>query len=141
MSSNGNRKDEYHLNKYFLNSYRVQLQKKDYIEERLKGVELRLLKMNGSNLSTERVQQGTNQYLIEDLIIQKEGLKAGLANQIIESQRIRENLLSVIDSIENAKSCIIIEKFYIDNKSLSEISEDLYMSISTVRRYYTILVE
>ena len=101
--------------------------KKLAIEE----IELNGLTPNNATIK-ERVQGGNTEYKSE--IEKKEERAEKLRNEIEYFNKIIELIESALKTIEKDKYYKIIELKYFNKKTLEEISEDLNISIITVKR-------
>ena len=81
---------------------------------------------------SERVSGGNYEYKSE--IEKKEDMAEKLSNEIEYFNKIIELIESALKSVEKDKYYRIIELKYFNKKTLEEISEDLNISIITVKR-------
>lgn len=104
------------------------------LENKLNDLESRLSNPRSPNLSG--MPRGSTPVTISDLIADKEELKERIEKLKVKGRKLKREILEEIDTLEDSRYCEVLEAYFIDGYTLSEIAEDNgYTDRHTYRLY------
>ena len=114
---------EIRLKKQSLKRYRNTLSCIDRLGEKLILLEERIKTVRSPNYSG--MPRGGTPVTIEDLLSDKEDLIKRIRRMNDKARRLKNQIVEEIDLLEDPRHCEILEAYFIDRKSIAEISEDM----------------
>ena len=106
-----------------LKRYRINLACIVRLEDKLKLLDERIKSVKSPNYSG--MPRGGTPVTIEDLLSDKLDLEKRIKRLKDKGKRFKDQILEEIDSLEDPRYCEVLEAYFVDCKSISQISEDM----------------
>ena len=105
------------------------------LEEKLYDLELRLSSPRSPNMSG--MPRGGTPVTTSDLIADKMELEERISRLKEKGKILKRDILAEIDTLEDSRYCEILEAYFIDGYTLSEIAEDNGYTDRHIYRLYS----
>lgn len=121
--------------KEWLSRYRKNREIINRLEEKLANLDTQIYKIRTVTYSDQ--PKGDIPVTLTDLLTDKEELENRINRLSKRGRNIKIEILDKIDSMDNRKYCEILEAYFIDCKTLVQISYDMGYSDRHTRRMYS----
>lgn len=122
-------------NKSYLMRYRNTVEHINVLEEKLYLLEDRIQTVRRPVLSD--MPKGGTPITTNDLIIQKTELMERISRLLEKASKIRAEIMTAIDTLDNHKQAEILELYFIDQVSIIDIAEVMDRSTRHIFRLYS----
>ena len=106
-----------------LKRYRKNLACIGRLEEKLNLLDQRIKSVKSPNLSG--MPRGGTPVTVDELLSDKLDLEKRIKRLTDKNKNIKDQILDEIDSLEDYRYCEVLEAYFIDCKTISEIAEDM----------------
>lgn len=128
-------KDEhFRESKKALMRYRALMEKVARMEERLEQIDRDLMSIKSPALSSE--PKTSVRITLEDKLIRKDELESKINSTLKFARQNRADIMRCIDALENQKSALVLERYFIDNVTLETIADEMHYSYEYVKQLY-----
>lgn len=128
-------KDEhFRESKKALMRYRALMEKVARMEERLEQIDRDLMSVKSPALSSE--PKTSVRITLEDKLIRKDELESKINSTLKFARQNRADIMRCIDALENQKSALVLERYFIDNVTLETIADEMHYSYEYVKQLY-----
>lgn len=127
-----------HDMKIFLKRYRKNRLLVNRLERKLLSIEDRL--RIGSPVISD-MPKGTSHVTSADLIADKVDIEKRIRRLNAKGQKIKDEVIDEIDTLEDVKQAEVLEAFMVDCKSIDDIAEDEGYSVRHTYRLYQCAIE
>lgn len=121
--------------KKWLSRYQKNREVINRLEEKLANLDTQIYKIRTVSYS-EQVKGGIP-ITINDLLVDKIELEDRVDRLSKKGRKIKTEIIDKIDSLDNCKYCEILEAYFIECKTLAQISYDMGYSDRHTRRMYS----
>jgi hypothetical protein len=121
--------------KAYLRRYKKNIELIDRLKDKLEMLNERLITIKSPNYSG--MPRGGTPVTQDDLISEIMELEDRIKRLKDKSRKLKVEILSKIDEIEDSRYAEILESYFIDRKDFSCIAEDMGYNIRHVIRLYT----
>ena len=105
------------------------------LEKKLKFLDEKITGLQSSKFSY--TPRGGEPITSADLIADKMDLEKRIQKLKVKSERLKSEILEIIDDLDNAIFCEVLEAFFVDCKTIEEIADDQgYTTRHVYRLYY-----
>lgn len=128
-------KDErFRESKKALMQYRALMEKVARMEERLEQIDRDLMSIKSPALSSE--PKASVRITLEDKLIRKDELESKINSTLKFARQNRADIMRCIDALENQKSALVLERYFIDSATLETIADEMHYSYEYVKQLY-----
>lgn len=128
-------KDEhFRESKKALMRYRALMEKVARMEERLEQIDRDLMSIKSPALSSE--PKTSVRITLEDKLIRKDELESKINSTLKFARQNRADIMRCIDALENQKSALVLERYFIDGVTLETIADEMNYSYEYVKQLY-----
>lgn len=128
-------KDEhFRESKKALMRYRTLMEKVARMEERLEQIDRDLMSIKSPALSSE--PKTSVRITLEDKLIRKDELESKINSTLKFARQNRADIMRCIDALENQKSALVLERYFIDSATLETIADEMHYSYEYVKQLY-----
>lgn len=128
-------KDEhFRESKKVLMRYRALMEKVARMEERLEQIDRDLMSIKSPALSSE--PKTSVRITLEDKLIRKDELESKINATLKFARQNRADIMRCIDALENQKSALVLERYFIDGVTLETIADEMNYSYEYVKQLY-----
>jgi DNA-directed RNA polymerase specialized sigma subunit len=127
--------NDHERKKRYLKRYKKNLALIYRLEDKLDDLNERIYKIKSPTLSA--MPKGSKPVEISDLISDKNELKARIERLRKKGETLKAEILEIIDDLDDVRYAEICESFFIDCKSLEDISEEMGYTVRHVTRLYS----
>lgn len=128
-------KDEhFRERKKALMRYRALMEKVARMEERLEQIDRDLMSIKSPALSSE--PKTSVRITLEDKLIRKDELESKINSTLKFARQNRADIMRCIDALENQKSALVLERYFIDSATLETIADEMHYSYEYVKQLY-----
>lgn len=128
-------KDEhFRESKKALMRYRALMEKVARMEERLEQIDRDLMSVKSPALSSE--PKTSVRITLEDKLIRKDELESKINSTLKFARQNRADIMRCIDALENQKSALVLERYFIDGVTLETIADEMNYSYEYVKQLY-----
>lgn len=128
-------KDEhFRESKKALMRYRALMEKVARMEERLEQIDRDLMSIKSPALSSE--PKTSVRITLEDKLIRKDELESKINSTLKFARQNRADIMRCIDALENQKSALVLERYFIDSATLETIADEMHYSYEYVKQLY-----
>lgn len=127
--------NSFEYKKKYLKRYTRINKKIERLEEKLYNLDVQLTDIKPQKI-TDMPRTETRSD-ISDIIYRKDEIKERINLLVLESRRIRKEITTKLDSLEDYRQVETLELFFIDGLSLEEIAKVLNFSVRHITRYYS----
>lgn len=121
--------------KEWLSRYRKNREVINRLEEKLANLDTQIYKIRTVSYSDQ--PKGGIPVTLNDLLTDKVELEDRINRLSKKGRKIKAEIIDKIDSLDNRKYCEILEAYFIDCKTLVQISYDMGYSDRHTRRMYS----
>ena len=133
-------KDEhFRESKKALMRYRALMEKVARMEERLEQIDRDLMSIKSPALSSE--PKSSVRITLEDKLIRKDELESKINSTLKFARQNRADIMRCIDALENQKSALVLERYFIDGVTLETIADEMHYSYEYVKQLYVVGVK
>lgn len=128
-------KDEhFRESKKALMRYRALMEKVARMEERLEQIDRDLMSIKSPAMSSE--PKASVRITLEDKLIRKDELESKINATLKFARQNRADIMRCIDALENQKSALVLERYFIDNVTLETIADEMHYSYEYIKQLY-----
>ena len=128
-------KDErFRESKKALMRYRALMEKVARMEERLEQIDRDLMSIKSPALSSE--PKTSVRITLEDKLIRKDELESKINSTLKFARQNRADIMRCIDALENQKSALVLERYFIYSATLETIADEMHYSYEYVKQLY-----
>ena len=109
--------------KKFLRRYKNNMSCVDRLELKLQTLDERIKSIKSPNYSG--MPRGSTPVTIEELISDKMELEKRIIKLKLKGKQLRSDILDRIDLLDDSRYCEVLEAYFIDNKSITEIADEM----------------
>ena len=114
--------------------YRALMEKVARMEERLEQIDRDLMSIKSPALSSE--PKTSVRITLEDKLIRKDELESKINSTLKVARQNRADIMRCIDALENQKSALVLERYFIDSATLETIADEMHYSYEYVKQLY-----
>ena len=104
------------------------------MEERLEQIDRDLMSIKSPALSSE--PKTSVRITLEDKLIRKDELESKINSTLKFARQNRADIMRCIDALENQKSALVLERYFIDSATLETIADEMHYSYEYVKQLY-----
>lgn len=128
--------NEFQKKKRYLARYRKKKRLINRLEDKLFEMDASFHSLKGSALSPAKTSGGVAQ-TIDDRYSQIEDLEERINRLLSASRKLRVEIYNILDKLDNDKEIEVLELYFIEDKSIFEISTMTNYSFSYVNKLYS----
>lgn len=120
--------------KAYLMKYRLLAKKAERTARKLDQAELELVTVKSPSFNG--LPKTTARITLDDKIARKEQLEDQFKREIKQASKKRSEIYELIDGLDNQKQAEVLDQYFIQQKTLEAIAEDMHYSISYIKKLY-----
>lgn len=120
--------------KAYLMKYSLLAKKAERTAKKLDRAELELITMKSPSFNG--LPKTTARITLDDKIARKEQLENRFKREIKQASKKRSEIYELIDGLDNPKQAEVLDQYFIQQKTLEAIAEDMHYSISYIIKLY-----
>lgn len=120
--------------KAYLMKYQLLAKKAERTARKLDQAELELITVKSPSFNG--LPKTTTRVTLDDKIARKERLENQFKREIKQASKKRSEIYELIDDLDNPKQAEVLDQYFIQQKTLEAIAEDMHYSISYIIKLY-----
>lgn len=120
--------------KAYLMKYQLLAKKAERTARKLDQAELELIALKSPSFND--LPKTTTRVTLDDKIARKERLENQFKREIKQASKKRSEIYELIDDLDNPKQAEVLDQYFIQQKTLEAIAEDMHYSISYIIKLY-----
>ena len=120
--------------KAYLMKYRLLAKKAERTARKLDQAELELITLKSPSFND--LPKTTARITLDDKIARKEQLEDQFKREIKQAGKKRSEIYELIDGLDNQKQAEVLDQYFIQQKTLEVIADDMHYSISYIKKLY-----
>ena len=114
--------------------YQLLAKKAERTARKLDQAELELITVKSPSFNG--LPKTTTRVTLDDKIARKERLENQFKREIKQARKKRSEIYELIDDLDNPKQAEVLDQYFIQQKTLEAIAEDMHYSISYIIKLY-----